>query len=85
MKYVLDKFFVFNDGFEGHAEEAAKITLYGAFSVVTTLIFWGFEVAAWSIWGTAGAKYTGAVVGLAIGYAIKFLLDRRYVFGRRTD
>ena len=84
VKYVLDKFFVFNDPYQSRADEAAKITLYGAFSVVTTLIFWGFELAAWTIWGTTRAKYAGAVAGLAIGYALKFLLDRRYVFGHRS-
>lgn len=80
IKYVLDKFYVFNDGYDGHAREAAKIALYGVFSVVTTLIFWGVELAAWSIWGTSVAKYAGAVAGLTIGYVLKFFLDRHFVF-----
>ncbi|MGQ0672195.1 MAG: GtrA family protein [Hyphomicrobium sp.] len=80
VKYVLDKLYVFDDAYTGHSEEARKIALYGAFSVLTTLIFWGFELAFWRIWETSAAKYTGAVLGLAIGYAAKFLLDRRYVF-----
>src|SRR3712207_891165 len=71
LKYILDKRFVFEDGFDGHAREARKVALYGAFSVITTLVFWGFEVAFWMIWGTNAAKYTGAVIGLTIGYAAK--------------
>ena len=79
-KYVLDKKWVFSDRYTTHRQELRKVTLYGAFSVVTTLVFWLFEVAFWMAWGTDFAKYTGAVLGLAVGYAIKFMLDRTFVF-----
>ena len=80
LKYVLDKKWVFDDDYGGHRQEFQKIALYGVFSVLTTLVFWGSEVAFWMIWQTDLAKYTGAVLGLAIGYAAKFILDRTYVF-----
>jgi putative flippase GtrA len=83
LKYALDKKWVFYDAYTSHASEARKIILYGLFSVVTTLIFWGVEVTFWTIWETSFAKYTGAVLGLAIGYAAKFFLDRTYVFRER--
>jgi putative flippase GtrA len=83
LKYALDKKWVFDDGYDGHRQELQKITLYGAFSVLTTLVFWGFEIAFWMIWQTDLAKYTGAVLGLAIGYAAKFVLDRTFVFKER--
>jgi putative flippase GtrA len=83
LKYVLDKKWVFDDDYVGHRQELQKITLYGAFSVLTTLVFWSFEVAFWMIWQTDLAKYTGAVLGLAIGYAAKFILDRTFVFKER--
>ena len=51
--------------------------------MLTTLGFWGFEVAFWTIWGTDFAKYTGAVLGLAVGYVAKFALDRSFVFKER--
>jgi putative flippase GtrA len=79
-KYVLDKKWVFSDRYTTHRQELRKVTLYGAFSVVTTLVFWLFEVAFWMAWRTDFAKYTGAVLGLAVGYAIKFGLDRAFVF-----
>jgi putative flippase GtrA len=79
-KYVLDKKWVFSDRYTTHRQELRKVTLYGAFSVATTLVFWLFEVAFWMAWGTDFAKYTGAVLGLAVGYAIKFVLDRTFVF-----
>ena len=46
LKYVLDKKWIFFDRFTSHREEARKLSLYGLFSVVTTLVFWGFVVLA---------------------------------------
>jgi putative flippase GtrA len=84
VKYVLDKRWIFYDPFTSHREEARKLSLYGLFSVATTLVFWGFEVTFWTIWRTDAAKYTGAVLGLAIGYAAKFVLDQTFVFRERS-
>ncbi len=84
VKYVLDKRWIFDDGYSGARDEARKLSLYGLFSVFTTLIFWGFEVAFWAVFETKAAKYTGAVIGLAIGYALKYMLDRSYTFRERT-
>lgn len=83
LKYLLDKKWVFEDSYSTHRRELRKISLYGAFSVLTTLIFWGFEMTFWVIWRTDFAKYGGAVLGLAVGYAAKFILDRTYVFKER--
>jgi hypothetical protein len=83
VKYVLDKHWIFFDAYTTPQGEARKVLLYGLFSVITTIIFWGVEVAFWNIWRTDLAKYTGAVLGLAIGYAAKYMLDRSYVFTER--
>ena len=84
VKYILDKNWIFYDTYTTHRDEARKVTLYALFSVVTTLVFWGFEVTFWTIWRTDFAKYSGAVLGLAIGYAAKFALDQTYVFKERS-
>ena len=84
VKYLLDKRWVFSDNYTTHRDELRKVSLYGLFSVFTTLIFWVFELAFWTIWGTDVAKYAGAVLGLAIGYAVKFSLDRSFVFRERA-
>jgi len=83
VKYLLDKKWIFFDEYTGARREFQKVGLYGVFSVVTTLVFWSFEVAFWTLWRTDLAKYTGAVLGLAIGYAAKFALDRAFVFRER--
>jgi putative flippase GtrA len=83
VKYVLDKKWVFDDGYTTGRDEARKIGLYGLFSVGTTIIFWAFELGAWAIWQNDLAKYTGGALGLAIGYCAKYALDKRFVF--RTE
>src|SRR4051812_8848275 len=83
-KYVLDKKWIFDDGYSSHRDEMRKISLYGAFSVATTLVFWGFEAMFWVTWRTDLARYAGAVLGLAIGYAAKYSLDRTFVFRARV-
>lgn len=80
VKYVLDKHWIFYDGATGAAQHGRKFLLYSAMGVVTTLIFWGTETGAWYLWRTDLAREAGAVAGLAVGYTVKFLLDRRFVF-----
>ena len=80
LKYVLDKRWIFADRETGITAHTRKFGLYTAMGLVTTAIFWGFETAAWAIWRTASARELGAVAGLAIGYAVKYRLDRRFVF-----
>ena len=48
--------------------------------VFTTTIFWAFETAFWFFWQTHLMREIGALIGLGIGYFIKFNLDRRFVF-----
>lgn len=80
VKYALDKTWIFSGARHGRAGEAGTFGLYAATGVVTTLIFWGFESAAWLIWQSHLAREAGAVAGLAIGYVVKYRLDRRFVF-----
>lgn len=80
LKYTLDKRWIFNDRATGIAAHGRKFGLYTAMGVATTAIFWGTETAFWLIWGTDLARETGAVLGLAVGYVVKYRLDRRYVF-----
>ncbi|SLN65184.1 GtrA-like protein [Roseivivax jejudonensis] len=84
VKHVIDKTWTFREPYITPAAEARRITLSGLFSVLTTVIFWGFELGFYVIWGTDAAKYTGAVLGLGIGYVVKYMLDRRMVFREAT-
>ena len=84
VKYLLEKRWVFLDGYEGHRAEICKIVIYGLSGVATTLLFWAIELGAWHIWQTAEAKYVGAGLGLGFGNWVKYRLDRRYVFARTS-
>jgi putative flippase GtrA len=38
------------------------------------------ETAFWVVWQTKELRELGAILGLAIGYVVKYRLDRRFVF-----
>lgn len=80
IKYLLDKRWIFEDQTRGLAAQGRQFSLYTLMGVATTLIFWASETAFWLIWRTEGAREIGAVLGLSVGYAVKYRLDRRYVF-----
>jgi putative flippase GtrA len=79
-KYVLDKRYIFRHETMNAAHGVKTFFLYGVMSGVTTLIFWGFEFGFDYLFGTDLARYTGAVIGLAIGYAAKYHLDKNVTF-----
>lgn len=80
VKYVLDKRWIFYDDAKGLAAHGRKFTLYTAMGLFTTAIFWGTESAFWIFWKSDVMRELGAVIGLTIGYVIKYNLDRRFVF-----
>jgi len=80
VKYVLDKKFIFYHEVKDKKEDAKKFALYSLMGVFTTIIFWGTEIAFDYFWKDPNAKYFGAVIGLSIGYVIKYFLDKKFVF-----
>lgn len=83
VKYILDKKWIFADSSSGLAAHGRNFSLYALMGVATTVIFWGSETLFWLVWGNQIARETGAILGLAIGYVVKYRLDRRFVFTRR--
>ena len=83
LKYLLDKRWIFADRETGAAAHGRKFTLYTLMGVVTTAIFWGTETAFWLVTGSHAMRELGAVLGLGVGYVVKYLLDRRFVFAPR--
>lgn len=82
VKYLLDKRWIFADMATGLRAHGQQFTLYTAMGLVTTAVFWATETAFWVTWQTQFARELGAVLGLAVGYVVKYQLDRRYVFNR---
>lgn len=80
IKYILDKRWIFYDLGTGVKAHGQKFSLYTAMGLITTAIFWGTETVFWLIWETDLMRELGAVIGLSIGYVVKYNLDRRFVF-----
>jgi putative flippase GtrA len=80
IKYVLDKRWIFFDASTGVQTHSKKFALYTAMGLITTAIFWGSETAFWLVWRTDLMRELGACLGLAVGYVVKYQLDRRFVF-----
>ncbi len=80
LKYWLDKRYIFQYQTQSIQHGSKTFTLYTIMGVITTFIFWGFELAFEAIYGTKEMRYLGGIIGLAIGYYVKYQLDKRYVF-----
>lgn len=80
LKYLCDRKWIFRDRRRGLSHHGRTFGLYTMTGLVTTAIFWGTETAFWLVWQTREMRELGAVIGLGIGYVLKFLLDRHFVF-----
>ncbi|MGR3794946.1 GtrA family protein [Vannielia sp. SX4] len=80
LKYLLDKRWIFLDDTAGTVAQGKQFGLYAAAGVVTTVVFWAAEIGFWLVWGTDQMREIGGVLGLIVGYCLKYQLDRRYVF-----
>jgi putative flippase GtrA len=85
VKYVLDKKFIFYHEVKDKKDDAKKFALYSLMGVFTTIIFWGTEIAFDHLSQDPNAKYLGAVIGLSIGYIIKYFLDKKFVFIHKEE
>src|SRR5260221_6763847 len=79
-KYVLDKRWIFYDFSTGATVNMRKFSLYTLMGVLTTAIFWLTELIFDALSSGWRLRVVGAVIGLAIAYACKYQLDRRFVF-----
>lgn len=79
-KYILDKKYIFIYKTVNLAHDTRMFIIYTSMGIITTVIFWGFEYTFHLIFDTKVMRYTGGVLGLAIGYWLKYHLDKKYVF-----
>lgn len=87
LRYILEKRFIFAFKSRGMAHDGRLFVLYGFMGVFTTAVFWGVEYAFHLLFRTDAMRYAGGIIGLAIGYFLKYQLDKKYVFvsgGLRT-
>ena len=85
VKYILDKKFIFHHVSTSKKDNAKSFGLYTLMGIFTTIIFWGTEIGFDILFDDENAKYIGGLIGLAIGYVIKYFLDKKYVFISRSE
>lgn len=76
-KYYLDRQYVFKDT---KTNIAGSFILYSLFGALLTPLWWLIELIFIYLFGTILAQNFGAILGLAICYYLKYLLDKKYVF-----
>jgi len=84
VKYVLDKAYIFRFRAQDALDDGQTFVLYTVTGVATTAIFWGCEFWFDYMFKTKEWRYIGGAIGLAIGYAVKYQLDKRFVFTSRA-
>ena len=80
IKFFLDKRWVFYDKSFGIISQARTFSMYSSMGIFTTIIFWVTETIFWLIWKDEVMREIGALLGLSIGYIVKYKLDLRFVF-----
>ena len=83
LKYQLDKRYIFGFSPASFIHDSRTFALYTCMGLLTTAIFWGFEFGFHLLFQDKLMRYLGAVIGLAIGYWMKYHLDKRFVFQAR--
>jgi len=80
LKYWLDRNFIFYATKANFLKDLQRFIIYTAFGLFTTLLFWFIEWMFIISFSHPLARYVGAALGAGIGYYLKYLMDRRWVF-----
>lgn len=78
VKFILDKFIVFEKKDTNLKQTSKEFIKYFLFAIVTTAINIGGQYLLYKVF--SWEYLVAAIIPLAIGYIVKFLLDRKYVF-----
>lgn len=80
MKYILDKRYIFMAKTKNIAHDGYLFVLYTSMGLITTALFWGVEYGFQWLFANDAMRYLGGAIGLALGYLLKYQLDKRFVF-----
>jgi putative flippase GtrA len=85
VKYLLDRRWIF--AFRGRTvtQDLGAFIRYTATGILTTGVFWAVELGFLAVFRAEWARYAGGAAGLCLGYAAKYFLDKRFVFGRPRE
>ena len=80
LRYLLEKRFIFAFQSQNILHNGKLFVLYSSMGVLTTAIFWVVEYLFHLIFASDLMRYVGGVIGLSIGFYVKYQLDKKYVF-----
>ncbi|WP_429452882.1 GtrA family protein [Paraburkholderia sp. 40] len=80
VKFILDKIWIFKYEHRDLAHGLRSFILYSVMGIGTTVVFWSTEFGAGLLFGTEAARLTGGAIGLVLGYAVKYQLDKQFTF-----
>jgi putative flippase GtrA len=80
LRYVLEKRYIFSFKSHNIKTDGQLFLLYSLMGIFTTAIFWVTEYAFHLILADESMRYLGGVIGLVIGFYVKYRLDKKYVF-----
>tara|TARA_B100000941_G_C27987171_1_gene293933 strand:+ start:39 stop:431 length:393 start_codon:yes stop_codon:yes gene_type:complete len=83
VKYLLDKYYIFNLNVKEYSSSNTFVP-YILTSILTTIIFWFTELWFINYIQIPYTEYIGAIVGLSMGYTLKYFLDRDFVFNEKN-
>jgi putative flippase GtrA len=84
VKFELDRRWIFRFVPRDTLHHGGTFGLYAATGIATTAIFWGAELAADRLIGGPLGRYAGGAAGLAVGYFVKYRLDKKFVFAHSS-
>lgn len=80
LRYSLEKRYIFAFNSDNIKHDGQLFVRYSFIGIFTTAIFWGTEYAFHLIFANESMRYIGGIIGLAIGFYVKYRLDKKYVF-----
>lgn len=82
VKYLLDRKYIFSADTLPLHRDARQFLAYAGTGAITTALFWGTEILFDVVFDSREARYGGAILGLSVGYWLKYRLDKRFVFAK---
>lgn len=85
IKYPLEKRWIFTFVSRSLIHDSRVLALYLFMGLFTTAVFWAVEYGFHLAFHTDQMRYVGGAIGLALGFFIKYHLDKRFVFVHPTS
>ena len=80
LSYLLKKCYVFSIKWNNILHDGKLFMLYSLMGIFITVIVWGVKYIFYLIFTSGMIRNVGKVIGLAIGFYLKYQLNKKFVF-----